>query len=159
MGQNLDATCCNIHENSTGMDVKCICQRFGFEPAPGREIEAKRIPPFAKKDPWDKYQRFLSSFDGVIIHFGNAVLSRIINSQIIMTVHSTFNLNNRATTTFHTPKCRIRITWRILKPRSSFLSVLVQHTSYSLTCIRITWGIIETKTLDSFLQGFSVIEG
>ena len=104
------------------MDVKCICQRFGFEPAPGREIEAKRIPPFAKKDPWDKYQRFLSSFDGVIIHFGNAVLSRIINSQIIMTVHSTFNLNNRATTTFHTPKCRIRITWRILKPRSSFLS-------------------------------------
>ena len=32
-------------------------------------------------------------------------------------------------------------------------------TSYLLTCIRITKGIIKTKTFDRFLEGFFIIEG
>jgi hypothetical protein len=63
------------------------------------------------------------------------------------------------TATSHSPKC-ILITWDniILIP----LEILKRHTtttSHLLTGIRITRGIIKTKTSHSFIEGFDVIEG
>ena len=63
------------------------------------------------------------------------------------------------TATSRLPKCNW-IIWKsiILIP----LGVLERHTtttSHLLTCIRVTRGIIKTKSFNSFLEGFFVIEG
>ena len=72
----------------------------------------------------------------------------------------TVKFNNRATTTSHSVKYTIRITWGIIKTNILIpLGVLGQYTSHLLKCIRITWGTIKTKTPDNFLKGFFVIEG